>query len=208
MTYVAVDVDGTLIRSNISLLFGKFLHEKKVLSAFRALWFVLLYYLQHARLLSVKTLHDRIFSLLFKNKSFDYFDKLADEFFSLDHLSFREDIIHDVMARHNRGDKVVLLSASPDFLVQKLAKKLSFSECYGTEYLLDDKGCFLKVGRIMTGEEKARVVKASSDKGPIVAITDSEEDLPLLLAANEVCVVAPRRALRKRAEGEGWRVIS
>ena len=208
MTYVAVDIDGTLIRSNISFLFGRFLYEKKKLSFCRALWFVLLYSLQHMHLLPMKVLHNHIFSSLFKNKPFDFFDKMADDFFTEKQIFFREEVLHDIMARYHRGDKVVLLSASPDFLVQKLAKKLSLSECYGTQYLLNSKGFFSMVGRIMTGEEKAKVVKASLDKGPVVAITDSEEDLPLLLMANEVCVVSPSRTLRRRAEGAGWRILS
>lgn len=210
MTYVAVDVDGTLTRSNISFLFGMFLYKKGVLPFFSALWLAFLYFLHKSGVISLQSLHAKVFSFLFQGKRFSFFDKIADEFFALHPAIFRQEVLADVLERQKRGQRVVLLSASPDFLIKKLVNSFSFQEWYATEYFLDEKGVFSTLGRIMTGEEKAFLVKKACEgsKERIVAMTDSVLDLPLLSIADDVFIVAPCRALLKEARKKNWRVIA
>jgi HAD superfamily phosphoserine phosphatase-like hydrolase len=240
VVYVAVDVDGTLARSNVSFLFGKYLYKKKVISLFSAVWMAGLYFLHRVGLLSLKKLHTKIFFSLFKGKSSSFFKSHAKDFFSSYTNLFRMNVLDDVQRRKKTGEKVVLLSASPDFLVRIIAEILSLQEWYGTEYLVDEQGNFSEVRRILTGEEKAILVKKatrqrvgekeqqsrlvsstlSEEKSPgrveatkgryeehIVAMSDSCEDLPLLLLADEVFLVAPSRALRAEASKRNWKEI-
>jgi HAD superfamily phosphoserine phosphatase-like hydrolase len=201
--YVAVDVDGTLVTSNISFLFGKYLYKRKMLSLFSALWMSSLYFLHQAGLISLKTLHKTIFSSLFKGKSLQLFEQEAEELFS-QATPFRPEVIKELKMRKEKGERIVLLSASPDFLVRIIAKILSVPEWYGTEYLVDAQGNFSDLGQIMTGEEKASVVKRECQEH-LVAITDSKQDLPLVLLADEVLLVAPSYAFRRKVRHKGWK---
>lgn len=197
--YTAVDVDGTLVKSNISYLFGKYLYKKKLLSPFSALWMAGLYFLHRIGLVSVRSLHTNIFASLFRNKSKKFFIDQARECFLGAEFLFRKSVLEDVLKRQERGEKVVLLSASPDFLVSIIAEIVSLPEWHGTEYLVDEKGNFSSLGRIMTGGEKAELVKdACRDScARVVAMTDSREDMPLLLLADERVLVHPSWFLRR-----------
>lgn len=204
---IAIDVDGTLTRSNISFLFGKYLYEKGELSIGRALLLTLLYFFHCAGMVSLRSLHLKAFSLLFKGKSALVFEKLAQHFFLSSKHLIRADVFEKVCLSGKAGERIVLLSASPDFLVKKVAEALSIPEWYGTEYCIDVQGNFSSVGTIMTGEEKATLMQEKKEQERLVAVTDSAQDLPLLLLADEVLVVSPDRALRKRALREHWKIV-
>lgn len=197
MAYIAVDVDGTLTHSNISYLFGRHLYKNNAISFFSAFWMVCCYFLQRIGLVSLQFLHAKIFSELFKGKSVRFFEEQAVLFFSSQKTLFRQNIVEDILLRQKNGDTIVLLSASPDFLVRIVAATFSLQKWYGTEYLVDRNGNFSALGRILTGEEKANLVKKECTER-LIAMTDSMQDWPLVVLADTVILVAPSWALRRK----------
>jgi phosphoserine phosphatase len=104
---------------------------------------------------------------------------------------------------------VVLLSSSPDFLVELVARALGGLEYQATEYLCTSKGLFSSVGTVMSGGQKAATAEEYRKKGMgyIFAFTDSLQDRPLLEVVDEVVAVFPQKDLQKMAIKRGWRVV-
>ena len=209
--YIAVDVDGTLTHSNVSFAFGRFLYCKGMVSFFRVLLPVIFYALHVIGWISVECLHRSIFKILFCGRSKERIGEAVDEFLALSGPALlRPSVQHELTSLRNRGDRVALLSSSPDFLVSKVAHQLGIEEWVATEYEVDEKGNFSSIGRIVTGTVKAHIAKEVKrrDGLPITAMTDSMLDVPLLEEADEVVAVFPDRKLRKYAKKRGWRIVN
>jgi HAD superfamily phosphoserine phosphatase-like hydrolase len=208
--YIASDVDGTITTKNISCLFGRFLYKKKVIGFWRSFFAVGFYFLHAIGFCSVISLHKILFYLLFKGKSKKVLEDAADQFFA-DSLSklFRIPVLQELSRLRNQGAVVALLSSSPDFLIKKVALALCLEESHATTYCVDENGFFSHLGRIVTGDVKAKLVRniRQTTNASIVAISDSMLDLPLLLEADEGIVVCPGRKLAYLAGQRGWRVI-
>lgn len=205
--YLALDVDGTLTTQNLSYQFGRFLYQNKLISLPEALLAGVIYGLHTFGLCSVSWLHRSLFALLFKGKSGGVIEEAADRFLaaSLPAL-FREAVVQEVKARQRHGAIVGLFSSSPDFLVRRVAQAVGAQEWFATQYQLDSKGQFSRIGRIVSGKEKADYVRQMGLQF-LVAMSDSFLDVPLLLEADEAIVVCPDRRLARLARLKGWRRI-
>jgi phosphatidylglycerophosphatase C len=109
------------------------------------------------------------------------------------------------LERHrSAGDRLVLLSASPDLYVQTLSERLGFHECICTQIQWNGSrlvGSFATANR--RGEEKARLISAmrSTAPGGITAYANSGSDLPhLVLVDRPLLVNASARTRRRAAE--------
>ena len=210
MTYVAVDVDGTLTHSNVSFSFGRFLYRKGVVSLFQVFMPVLYYGAHLLGCLSVQRLHNLIFRTLFLGRKKSQIEQAVDEFLDLHgEQLIRPCVKHEIAVLQQKGARLALLSSSPDFLVKKVASMLGIEEWVATEYEVDDKGVFSSIGRVVTGEVKADVVTEVKRRYglAITAMTDSMLDIPLLEVADEVVAVFPDRSLRRYAKKRGWRIV-
>ncbi len=208
--YIAVDVDGTLTTSNVSFAFGKFLYRQGMISLWQACVPIVCYAAHAVGLLSLEYLHRRIFRTLFYGRNKAQIERAVDTFLDLQGQQLLRRSISDELALFRRqGARLALLSSSPDFLVEKLAKMLAIQEWAATEYIVDGQGLFSSIGQVVTGAVKADIVKVVKhrDGGRIVAMTDSMVDIPLLEAADEVIAVYPDRRLRRTACKRGWRVV-
>lgn len=209
MAYVVIDVDGTLASSNVSFLFGWFLWKRGVLPFYKAVFFAAIYFFYVAGFVSMQKLHQKVFSLFFKGQEFCIIDHEASLFFEEGCVHFRKEIVERLIQSQKRGDRVVLLSASPDFLIKKIAQKFLLKEWCGTEYLVEKNGCFSSLGKIISGEEKRGFVLSNRKAHEkIVVMTDSSQDVPLLRIADEVCAVFPDRKLKKIAQKNGWEIMT
>jgi HAD superfamily hydrolase (TIGR01490 family) len=112
------------------------------------------------------------------------------------------------------GHEVHLISATPDFLAQELARSLGATGGIGSGLEIVD-GVF--TGRFtsgtMHGPEKARAAEAlMAERGmasvDCYAYSDSVNDLPLLTAVGTAVVVNPDRGLERHARSAGWRVLT
>ncbi len=112
------------------------------------------------------------------------------------------------------GHEVHLISATPDFLAQELARALGATGGIGSGLEIEDDvftGRF--VGGTMHGPAKARAAEAlMGDRrfapADCYAYSDSINDLPLLTAVGTPVVVNPDRGLQRHAEEHGWRVLA
>lgn len=210
MTYAAIDVDGTLTHSNVSFAFGRFLYRQGEISLLQALMPAVFYAAHALGFLSTERLHQMIFRRLFRGRQKAQIDRAVDVFFDRHGQQLLRDSIKEETALlQQRGVRCALLSSSPDFLVEKIARMVAIQEWTATTYTVDGRGGFSSVGRVVTGEVKAQIVEdiKRRDGLSILALTDSILDLPLLEAADQVVVVCPDRALQKIARQRGWRVI-
>lgn len=127
-------------------------------------------------------------------------------------------ILSDAMhciARHRAvGDRILVVSASPTFLVEAIAARLDITEVLATE-LEQQQGCYS--GRI-SGVPCAREGKIShleqwlQAQGEVLAgahfYSDSRNDLPLLGHVEHAHAVNPDPALREHAVRHGWNILS
>lgn len=111
-----------------------------------------------------------------------------------------------------RGDYTVILSNSPDFLVEPLAQFFQVDEWGSTQYTVDKEHRLCKIAKLMEGMNKAVYLSELArhfqlSKESITAYSDSYHDLPFLLEAGCPVAVNPDRKLLKIAHLRNWSVI-
>lgn len=203
-----LDVDKTLLRGNISFLFGKELRKERFFSLFQVLYALIGYGLHYCSILSQEKLHRLLFRALFLGESKEKLQMLFRKFFAQEREKLvREELLQKVCSKTE--STLLLLSSSPDWIVEEVGRALSISLTKGSEYLIDSNGNFSALGSVMTGENKARFAleEAAKRKEPFEVYTDSVDDIPLLEAADIPIVVSPDRALFRYAQKKGWNII-
>ncbi|HYQ37726.1 MAG TPA: HAD family hydrolase [Pseudomonas sp.] len=123
------------------------------------------------------------------------------------------DAMRAVAAHRAAGDRILVISASPTFLVEAIAARLGIAEVLGTELELQH-GCYS--GRV-AGIPCARDGKIRRLEQWLVAqgqalagahfYSDSRNDLPLLCHVAHPHAVNPDTALRAHAEQHGWDIL-
>lgn len=147
---------------------------------------------------------ERVIAACFQGATRDEIARCTDAFVeNLCATGLRTDARAALEWHRDRGDRLVLLSASVDLYVEAIASRLGFAECTctGTSW----NGARLS-GRFSTanrrGDEKARVVRELRGRQPghVTAYADSHSDLShLALADAGVLVNGSRRARRAAA---------
>lgn len=116
-----------------------------------------------------------------------------------------------IEAHRRGGDRLVLLSASPDLYVPLIARRLGFDEVVCTGICWQDErleGGLTTANRI--GEEKARCLEALRTAHPgceIHAYANGASDLPHLRLADEAVLVNARGELRRLGTLQGLRCV-
>lgn len=158
-------------------------------------------------------LHQRIFARLFKGHSRKVLELQAAGFLQseLPTLLYPA-AIQRLKEAQERGDFILILSSSPDFLVEPIAKELGVTAWSSTIYEQDEEGNLSSISSVMDGEDKANYVeKVAVQLGvpldKIRAYSDSHLDLPLLRMVGKPVGVSPNTALKKICLAEGWEVI-
>ena len=119
-----------------------------------------------------------------------------------------------IAAHRARGEPVVLVTGSLDFLIAPLARRLGADGVLAA-VLAEGNGRFtgeLK-GAPVSGDEKARLARdwareRAIDLEASYAYGDSTADLALLRIVGHPVAVNPSRDLRRIAEREGWTIES
>jgi phosphoserine phosphatase len=209
VNYIAVDVDGTLTHSNISFAFGRYMYKEGLISFFDAMRCAYSYFAHTIGLLSMQRLHASIFRSLFLGRRAEEIRNAADRFFEEKGKNlFKVDVAEEILLLQKEGARVMLLSSSPDFLVERVADYIGVEEWSATEYVVRDE-IFSKLGKIITGSEKAKIAAdvRSREGSSITIFTNSMLDLPLIQIADHVVAVAPDRRLLRLSKQKGWRVL-
>lgn len=99
------------------------------------------------------------------------------------------------------GHKIFFISGSPDFLVEKMAEKYGVTEYIGTQYLIDDSGCFTgEIKPMWDSDNKNRAIdhlvsKYDIDLSSSFAYGDTNGDLSMLRRIGNPIAINPNYEL-------------
>jgi len=115
----------------------------------------------------------------------------------------------DLVERHRRrGERVYIVSATLQEIVQAIADDLGFDGALGTVCEVVDGTYTGKAIRALHAEAKADCIRAlDHDLAASTAYSDSHTDLPFLEAVGHPVAVNPDRALRKIAAARAWPIM-
>lgn len=174
MEIIAYDFDGTIYDGDSSIDFYKFCFSKKKSICkywMKQLFFIVLYVLGIKNKTEMK---EALFCFL---KDFDHMDELLTLFWR----QHEKKIKTWYLKKNHEQD--VIISASPEFLLEKISKQLKVKALIGS--VVDIKsGKFLKEN--CHGEEKVRRMKEQFPHSIILEMyTDSSVDLPMIKLAQK-----------------------
>lgn len=114
--------------------------------------------------------------------------------------------------RHN-GRDIIIISASPDILVEPIARELGVDTVVATEIEIIDGRLTGNITRYLKGDAKAEAIADVAaangyDLEHSFAYSDSVTDIPMLEMVGTPVAVNPDRALRKHAQLQGWQIRS
>lgn len=207
------DLDHTLLNVNISYSYGSYLCREKIFSRVPFYLGVLAYFRHLFLGMPLRELHQRIFKLLFKGHYKEMISKQASLFLEKNLNSFLNDkAVKRLHEARKNGDYIVILSSSPDFLVQLVAEYFLADEWKSTIYEANSEGILSSISHVMDGEDKADyVVRLAKKLGiplqKVVAFSDSHHDLPLLNKVGKAVGVMPNCILRKECLRKSWEII-
>ena len=117
-----------------------------------------------------------------------------------------------VKQHHERGEKVYIVSATLQEIVDAIAEDLGFDGALGTVIEVVDGTYTGRPERSLHAEAKADCVRAlavreGSDLAACTAYSDSHTDVPFLEAVGHPVVVNPDRKLRQIAVERSWPVL-
>ena len=123
-----------------------------------------------------------------------------------------EEPLHLVEEHRARGERVYVVSATLQEIVERIADDLGFDGAIGTTCEVVDGVYTGRSLRAAHGENKAQAVRqlASADGLDLAASTaysDSYSDLPFLETVGHPVAVNPDRKLRRVARDRNWRVL-
>jgi HAD superfamily hydrolase (TIGR01490 family) len=120
--------------------------------------------------------------------------------------------LHLVRAHRERGEKVYIVSATLQEIVQHIADDLGFDGAIGSTCEIVDGVYTGRSLRAAHGDGKARAVRELAadeglDLGASTAYSDSYSDVPFLEAVGHPVAANPDRKLRRIARDRGWPVL-
>jgi HAD superfamily hydrolase (TIGR01490 family) len=119
----------------------------------------------------------------------------------------------ELVRRHRaRGDRVYLVSAALDEIVEQLAAELGFDGFLGSSCVTENGFYTGRPANLCYGAEKAAALErlaaaARLDLARSAAYSDSASDLPFLEAVGRPVAVNPDRELRRIARERDWPVV-
>jgi HAD superfamily phosphoserine phosphatase-like hydrolase len=210
---VAFDLDRTLFRGNSSFQFASYLYERNLLSLRKFLFIYLLTIGHLVGFLSIQKVHQLAFDHIFKGLPEPLVKEWVGQFLEshFDQLVYTP-AVNKLKEAQAAEHLTIILSSSPEFLVEPIAMRFKCKLWYSTKYGVDKDLRFCNILQLMQGEEKARIIKQiclqhGSLKEEVTAFSDSHLDLPFLLAAGNAIGVNPNIKLRFYCHRYGWPII-
>jgi HAD superfamily phosphoserine phosphatase-like hydrolase len=203
----AFDLDGTLTKKNSTVAFGLYCCQQGKLPIVTFLKCVKVYLEYLLRKKDQLALHQKIGELFFSHFHLDELKKYHADFLkhNLPKLLYPPALRALQLARE-RGDYLVLLSNSPDFLVEGFSDLLSFNSFQGSRY--EEK----KIKYSLDGQGKVKAVEKllqtySIPRENIDVYSDSFLDLPFLCLSSDPIAVNPDKRLKKIAKYHQWKTL-
>jgi HAD superfamily hydrolase (TIGR01490 family) len=210
------DVDGTLTRTNLvhPLLFYMTNQQHPLRAAgrlFKAALFAPAWLASES--VDRGTFNELLFKA-YKGMSEDRLLELADEAFdTVLRPALFKDGVSLVKRAKQAGHRIVLISGSPDFLLERLAKKIDADEVIGNHLEIRDGIATGRIRRpLVAGPEKATLIKNHAKKHGFdldrcAAYSDSMSDVPMLSVVGRPTVVNPDFRLRALARTHRWPIL-
>jgi HAD superfamily hydrolase (TIGR01490 family) len=210
------DLDRTLIRRSSALALAGSFQERGLIGrkqlAKAAAWQILF----AARGAGAETVRKAAEGglMLLKGLEVDEMRSLVSEAMepALKPLVYREPL--DLVSRHrDRGERVYIVSATVQEIVEPLAVELGFDGAIGSLCEIVDGRYTGRSLRACHGPGKAAAVRELAaaegiDLAASTAYSDSHTDLPFLETVGNPVVVNPDRELRRIARERGWPILS
>ena len=124
------------------------------------------------------------------------------------------DAMHCVAAHRASGDEILIISATPTFLVQAIAERLGIEQVLGTDLELQYGHYSGKISGIACAREgKVQKLQAWLSAQSLALdgahfYSDSHNDLPLLQHVTHAYAVNPDSQLRQHAQQHGWDILN
>lgn len=207
------DLDHTLVSTNISFAFGKYLFLKGLMPFSCMLHSCAAYFIHKVFGTSLEKIHNQILSAYLHRLTKESLSFLAAEFVEKElHKLLDQNVVKEMENAAKEGAIVSLCSSSPDFLVKLIAQKLSIEVWFGSCYQFDSGGFLCKIDPVVNGPLKASFIQKVLDKEgiskeEIVTYSDSILDLPLFELSGQKVAVNPDRRLKKHCELQNWRIL-
>jgi HAD superfamily phosphoserine phosphatase-like hydrolase len=206
------DLDGTLLKSNCSFAFSFYLYKKGLLSLFDEIYCLFVAFSYKYLGLSLEKLHKNVFKRLFLKKPSQVFEDEARLFIKeFIPKAINQSVLKKVEEAKLHGDKILILSSSPKFLVQPISHFFKIPYIC-TEYSINNFGNLEDISLLVSGNKKAEIVSniirnENILKKNITAYTDHIDDLPLLKTVGNVIVVKPCCKLKTVAQLQKWEIM-
>lgn len=204
--FTLFDLDKTIVPQDMQLVFARFIISKE---PWRVVFFIpFLFVLPFAPFMGFGTLKSYFMCFLCKMKK-ERFEQLCDQFVENRVPSFcYAQILKEIEMHRAAGRYLVLTSASPEFYVKRIGKKLGFHKSFGTRFKLPDRFGLKPelIGKNNKSAEKVRRLeeffKAEefSYTFPLPnssAYSDSYVDIPLMEITEESNTVNGNKKLRE-----------
>jgi HAD superfamily hydrolase (TIGR01490 family) len=210
------DLDRTLIRRSSALALAGSFQERGLIGrkqlAKAAAWQILFAARGAGAETVRKAAEDGL--MLLKDLEVEQMRKLVSEAMepALKPLVYREPL--DLVSRHrDRGERVYIVSATVQEIVEPLAVELGFDGAIGSLCEIVDGRYTGRSLRACHGPGKAAAVRELAaaegiDLAASTAYSDSHTDLPFLEVVGNPVVVNPDRELRRIARERGWPILS
>ena len=174
MKYILYDFDGTIYDGDSSVDFIIYCLKKqpKFLKLLPKYLIAVIKY--KLNIISKKEMKETFFSFLRNTKNID---KIVKDFWKIHEKNIKD------FYKNKKHDKDIIISASPKFLLEPIAKKYNIVELFGSPI---DKKTGKYNGENCHGEEKVRLFKNKYPNAQILEMyTDSKADLPLIKLAKK-----------------------
>ena len=214
--YALFDFDGTIISGDTLFYFCRYAHKNKLCTTKQ---------LMNGLRAGIRFLMGRITDKESKEialsfligKSEKEITEYAEQFCEEVLLKKQFSSIDAILKKHrDEGRKIILISASPQILLNPVLKRLGLNAIIATDIALDENGCYLgKMGDNCKGIQKPlRLAAYLSSVGDTMeysdsyAYGDSESDFPMMkLCKYRIMVNPQKKLLKEQHNGEDAQVV-
>lgn len=219
--YAFFDLDHTLVCHDTQGLFCNFVLRRE---GWRRLYLLLylgampLFFL---RIFGLRTMK-RIFTSYLWRMPRERLERYVEEFLETDfERCLYPEVVAEVERHREEGRVLVLNSASPDFYLHGIARRLGFDHCLGTRLEIEDpmpllpriEGANNKHGAKITAMIAAGLIPDLEREGMEVladswSYSDSPADIPLLSIAEHGVMIHPGEKLEAVGLERGWQTMT
>lgn len=151
------DLDGTLIKSNISILFYKYA-VKNFLLPWSSLFSCFFLYCNYKVFYNLPSFHYKIFKRVFFNKSLVELSKIGEVF--VKKHNWKKELYwptyNELRCAQNKGAYTAIFSSSPDFLVKRIANLFKVDFILASSYVCNEQGRCVRIFNLVDGSFKKK----------------------------------------------------